>query len=131
MPDIAATAQSVQQSVEHHVARLQAAFMQALSEEDVRAIARKLIEQAREGDRTSARLVLKYGLSHFTTGSLTGSLSGYDPSKPAGRATAPSSGPTAEQFHATLQLKAEAQQALQDEILGRSAPRAGTPGGGR
>jgi hypothetical protein len=45
-----------------HQARLQAAFTQALTEDDLRAIARKLTEQAREGDRTSARLVLKYGL---------------------------------------------------------------------
>jgi hypothetical protein len=45
-----------------HQARLQAAFTQELTVDDVRAIARKLTEQAREGDRTSARLVLKYGL---------------------------------------------------------------------
>jgi hypothetical protein len=45
-----------------HQARLQAAFMQALTEDDIRTIARKLIEQARDGDQTSARLVLKYSL---------------------------------------------------------------------
>lgn len=45
-----------------HQARLQAAFTHELTVDDVRAIARKLTEQAREGDRTSARLVLKYGL---------------------------------------------------------------------
>jgi hypothetical protein len=45
-----------------HQARLQAAFTMELTVDDVRAIARKLTEQAREGDRTSARLVLKYGL---------------------------------------------------------------------
>ena len=32
------------------------------TEDDIIAIARKLAEQAREGDRTSARLVLKYAL---------------------------------------------------------------------
>jgi hypothetical protein len=45
-----------------HVARLQAAFTRELTEDDLRAIARKLTEQAREGDRSSARLVLKYSL---------------------------------------------------------------------
>jgi hypothetical protein len=45
-----------------HQARLQAAFVQALTEDDIRTIARKLIEQARDGDQTSARLVLKYSL---------------------------------------------------------------------
>src|SRR5262249_55472657 len=42
--------------------RRQAAFPLELPVDDVRAIARKLAEQAREGARTSARLVLKYGL---------------------------------------------------------------------
>ena len=138
MSDSVATALEMKRNMEQHAARLQAAFMQALREEDMAAIARKLIEQAREGDRTSARLVLKYGLSHFKVGSRTGGLSGYDASKPAGRASAPSAAPTAEQLRATLQLKAEAQQALHDEIVGRSPPRPGPatgrgmpPGGGR
>jgi hypothetical protein len=49
-----------------HQAQLQAAFVQALTEDDIRVIARKLIDQAREGDVTSARLVLKYSLGAVT-----------------------------------------------------------------
>ena len=62
-PTAAAPADVKPADLSAHTARLQAAFAQALTEDDIRAIARKLVDQAREGDRTSARLVLKYGLA--------------------------------------------------------------------
>jgi hypothetical protein len=128
------TAAPEKRNVEQHAARLQAAFQLALREEDLAAIARKLMEQAREGDTTSARLVLKYGLSQVLAFSLTDGL----PRGTANRTPRNVTLPTPEQLRATIQQKAQEQQALQDEILGRNPGRPGDfqgmrppPGGGK
>lgn len=108
-------------TVQQHAARLQAAFIHALTEDDLRAIAAKLIEQARDGDKTSARLVLKYGFGRL----MTQTESDYHPATETARApkaaamTAPvAAAPTAEQVMAAIHLKMQEQQALKADILG-------------
>ena len=108
-------------TVKQHAARLQAAFVHTLTEADVGAIARKLIEQAREGDATSARLVLKYGLGeqmgHFATDWALESEA-----EAEARAAA---APTNEQVMGALHMKMQEQQALEADILrvGGAGPR--------
>lgn len=127
------TAAQETRGMAQHAARLQAAFQRALREEDMAAIARKLIEQAREGDTTSARLVLKYGLSQVLAFSPADACVNGGSNGTVGKVTPP----TPEHLRATIQQKAQEQQALHDEILGRGPTRPGDtfgvrppPGGG-
>jgi hypothetical protein len=136
----AASSREQLRSVQQYAARLQAAFVQALTEADVRAIAAKLIEQARDGDRTSARLVLKYGFCQLLTHGKpdwhlgTEAANATKVVKPASPAAA---APTAEQVMAAIHAKVREQQALEAEILGKNragvvpgAPPAGGAGRG-
>ena len=45
-----------------HIARFRAALLRAIREEDVEAVARRLVEQAREGDRHAVELLLRYAV---------------------------------------------------------------------
>jgi hypothetical protein len=101
-------------SIEEHAARLQAAFVCAVSEDDVRSIARTLIDQAREGDTTSARLVLKYGLEHVTFYAATDQTL----QKAAWRAAQPSP----DQTLAIVRQRMQEQEALEREIRGATRP---------
>jgi hypothetical protein len=111
-------------TVKAHAARLQAAFMRTVTEADVAAIAHKLIEQAREGDATSARLVLKYGLGE-QMGHLATDWTLENEAKAEARAAA---APTNEQVMAALNMKMQEQQALEADILrmGGAGPRPAT-----
>jgi hypothetical protein len=44
------------------VAELRRAFMNAISKEDIQAIAAKMLEEAKKGNQGAAKLVLQYGL---------------------------------------------------------------------
>ena len=119
-------------TVKQQAARSQAAFIDTLTEDDVKTIARKLIEQARNGDNTSARLVLKYGfgelLSHMAT---DGALE--SEAKEAARAPRSSPPPTAEEVMAAVRMRMQEQQALEADILrmgGGGKPAAGVPASG-
>jgi hypothetical protein len=110
-------------------ARLQAAFVHTLTEADVEAIARKLIEQARGGDNTSARLVLKHGLGQMQSPMAT-DWTLQEEAKAAARTPRPATPPaepTAEQVMATIRAKVQEQEALQADILrmGGAAPKPG------
>jgi hypothetical protein len=114
------TVEASKRSIEEHVARLQAAFARALSEDDILTIARKLIEQAREGDNTSARLVLKYGLAHVKFYAATDQAL----QSAARRAAQPSS----DQMMAIVRRRMQEQEALEAEIRGMGrAPAAPHP----
>jgi uncharacterized membrane-anchored protein YjiN (DUF445 family) len=115
--------QASKRSIEEHVARLQAAFVHALSEDDVRTIARTLIDQAREGDNTSARLVLKYGLEHVKFYAATDQV--------LQSAARKAKEPSPDQMMAVIRRRMQEQEALEAEIRGRgrmpAAPRLGVP----
>jgi hypothetical protein len=112
-------------SIEEHAARLQAAFVRALTEDDVVTMARKLIEQAREGDTTSARLVLKYGLEHVKFYAATDQAL-----QSAARQAAQ---PPPDQMLAIIRKRMQEQEALEAEIRGvgrvGTPPRPATPNG--
>ena len=121
-------------SVKQQSTRLQAAFVHTLTEADVEAIARKLIEQARDGDNTSARLVLKYGfgqlMSHFETDWAI-EREAKEAAK-AARSPAPAAAPTAEQVMAAIHDRMREQQALEADILSMGQGGSGLkPGGGK
>ena len=101
-----------------HVARLHAAFVQTLTEDDIRAIARKLTEQAREGDRTSARLVLKYALGD--------GMPAAPPASAQTPAPKPTSKPSDAEFHAIAEKALREQMAFEAEMR-RGGPGRGTP----
>lgn len=110
-----------QRTLEQHMARLHAAFVRAITEEDVVAISRKLTEQARQGDKTSARLVLKYGLSGMMA------LTDLRPSREAKLVVPkPSGEPTVSQIKAEIDRCLREQAALEAEI--RGGDRRGTVG---
>jgi hypothetical protein len=119
-------------TVKQQSARLQAAFIHAVTENDVEAIARKLIEQARNGDNTSARLVLKYGfgelLSHMATDGSLEREAKEAANAPRSPAAAPPSAPTAEQVMAAIHDRMREQQALEADILSMGSKK---PGGGK
>jgi hypothetical protein len=101
--------ETTRRSMEEHAARLQAAFVTALSEDDLRTIARTLIDQARDGDTTSARLVLKYGLDHVKFAATDQTLQAA-----ARRAVQP----PPDQMMAILRQRMQEQEALEREIRG-------------
>lgn len=110
----AAAVDASKRTLEQHVARLQAAFARALGEEDLVAIARTLIDQAREGDTTSARLVLKYAL-----GSVISFAATEDVLQQAARKAAE---PTAEQLMQIVNQRMAEQEAFEAELRGRARP---------
>jgi hypothetical protein len=123
-------------TVKQQSARLQATFIHTLTEDDVEAIARKLIEQARNGDNTSARLVLKHGfgqlMSHFETDWALEREAKEAAKAPRSPSVAPPTAPTAEQVMAAIHDKMRAQQALEADILSMGLGGGGKkPGGGK
>lgn len=95
-------------SIEEHVARLRAAFVRALTEDDLLTIARKLIDQAREGNATSARLVLKYGLDRVQVFA--------DTERVLQEAARKASEPSPEERMARVYQRMAEQKALEEEV---------------
>jgi hypothetical protein len=120
------------QTLEQHAAHLRAAFVRAITRDDLCAISRKLTEQARERNRTSARLLLKYGLGDATL--LQTDLALHWEAKDNATTVRKVAGePTNEEILAQVHAKMREQAALEAEMRGRSAPakpgdaRPGTP----
>ena len=91
------------------------AFARTLTLDDVTAIARKLIEQAREGDKTASRLVLKYGLGGLP------SLAIKSAEKDTTRAVFKAAPPTSDVM-ATIRNRMAEQESLEAEIRGPGRP---------